>query len=159
MLERDGYATHEQISFRFPKVELLVKPKAVIECYENIPCNPCSTSCPFNAITIGKDINNIPQVDYDKCTGCGICVHSCPGLAIMVCEVLADKVRFKIPYEFLPRPIENEVWQAVNRKGDIIGEALIEKVSLNNRQDRTALVQVLVNKEFIYEFVTIRRES
>ena len=156
MLEKDGVATIEQVQSRFPSK--LIKPKAIIECYENIPCNPCSTSCPFNAITIGDDINNLPKVDFDKCTGCGICVYSCPGLAIMVCELVDDKARFKISYEFMPRPNENEIWYAVNRKGEVIGDCLIEKVSLTKRQDKTALVQVLVDRKLLYEFVTIRRK-
>ncbi|HEY8363935.1 MAG TPA: 4Fe-4S binding protein [Haloplasmataceae bacterium] len=158
MLEKDGVATIDQINSRFPDLQILVKPKAIIECFENIPCNPCSTSCPFEAITIGEDINNLPQVDYDKCTGCGVCVYICPGLAIKVCELVNDQARFKIPYEFVPYPKEKEIWYAVNRKGEIIGDALIEKVTLTSRQDRTALVQVLVDKKYLKDFVSIRRK-
>lgn len=158
MLEKTGVASMEQVKSRFPDLELLIKPKAIIECYENIPCNPCSTSCPFDAITIGEDINNLPKLNVDKCTGCGVCVYSCPGLAIMVCEVIDDKARFKISYEFLPRPQEQEIWHAVNRNGEVIGDAYIEKVSLTKRQDKTALVNVLVDKKLIYDFVTIRRK-
>ena len=156
MLKKDGVASLEQVISCFPERKYLVKPKAIIECYEKIPCNPCSTSCPFDAIHIGEDINNEPKVDFDKCTGCGICVYSCPGLAIMVCELVGDKVRFKISYEFLPYPNQGEVWDAVNREGQVIGKAIIEKFTLNNRQDRTALVNVIVDKDLLYDFVTIR---
>jgi ferredoxin len=31
---------------------------AVIECIEGIPCNPCETSCPVGAITVGDEITN-----------------------------------------------------------------------------------------------------
>ena len=158
MLEKTGVAEKTQVKSRFPAENLLVKPKAIIECYENIPCNPCSTSCPFDAITIGADINTMPVVDFNKCTGCGICVFSCPGLAIMVTELKDEKARFKIPYEFVPYPKEKEVWDAIDRSGAIIGDALIEKVSLSTRQDRTLLVQVLVDKDLLYDFVTIRRK-
>ncbi len=158
MLVKDGVATSEQVNSRFPNHEILIRPKAIIECYENIPCNPCSTSCPFEAITIGTDINNQPKVDFDKCTGCGVCIYNCPGLAIMVCQIEDNKVRFKISYEFLPYPNEGEVWYAINRKGEVIGDALIEKVALTKRQDRTALVQVLVDNAHLYDFVTIRRK-
>lgn len=158
MLEKDGVATKEQVYSRFPTQEILTKPKAIIECFENIPCNPCSTSCLFGAITIGEDINNLPRVDFDKCTGCGVCVYSCPGLAIMVSELVGNNARFKIPYEFLPYPKVEEVWYAVNRRGEVIGDAVIEKVTLTKRQDRTLLVQVLVDKTILYDFVTIRRK-
>ncbi|MCK7484965.1 MAG: 4Fe-4S binding protein [Bacillus subtilis] len=82
----------------------LVKPKAIIECYEDIPCNPCETSCPFGAIEIGPDINQQPRLIVEKCTGCSICVTSCPGLAIIVAQSDGVAGRLKLPYEFLPRP-------------------------------------------------------
>ncbi|MCK5761900.1 MAG: 4Fe-4S binding protein [Candidatus Izimaplasma sp.] len=127
------------------------------ECYEEIPCNPCSTSCPFDAIYIGEDINTPPIVDFEKCTGCGICVYNCPGLAIFTVQELNPKsARFKIPYELRPLPIKGEIWTGVNRSGEIITEVLIEKVSLSKRQDKTALIQVLVPLEFINDFITIR---
>jgi len=36
----------------------------------------CESVCPFGAI--GVDAENIPVVDEEKCTGCGICVKNCP---------------------------------------------------------------------------------
>ena len=91
MIKRTGVPTKEQIKGKFPSLEQLTKPKAIIECYQEIPCNPCSTSCPVGAITIGEDINQIPIIDFDRCTGCGMCVYSCPGLAIMVASIKEDK--------------------------------------------------------------------
>ncbi len=158
MLNKNGVPDLNLIKTRFPKQEILLKPKAITECYEDIPCNPCSTSCPFDAIHIGEDINETPKVDFDKCTGCGICVYNCPGLAIFTVQIIEDKARFKIPYEFIPYPLVDEIWDAVNRNGDIIGNAVIEKVSITKKQDRTALIQVIVPKELLYDFITIRRK-
>lgn len=157
MLKTDGIPTKKQVLSRFPNEELLDRPKAITECYEDIPCNPCSTSCPFDAIHIGEDINTPPVVDFDKCTGCGICVYSCPGLAIITVQELEHHLRYKIPYEFLPLPNTGDMWKAVNRNGDIIGNCIIEKVQQSKRQDKTALITVLVDKEHLYDFVTIRR--
>lgn len=157
MLNKTGVPTKDLIMSRFPNKELLIKPKAITECYEEIPCNPCSTSCPFEAITIGEDINTPPVVDFEKCTGCGICVYSCPGLAIMTVQVINDKVRFKIPYEFRPLPKVNDIYEGVNRNGEVITPVTIEKVTLTDKQDRTVLLQVLVPIEYLYDFVTIRR--
>ncbi|MBR4024904.1 MAG: 4Fe-4S binding protein, partial [Firmicutes bacterium] len=56
-------------------------PKAVIECTEDIPCNPCSTCCNFGAITIEGSISELPCLDEEKCTGCGLCIPACPGMA------------------------------------------------------------------------------
>jgi NADPH-dependent glutamate synthase beta subunit-like oxidoreductase len=36
----------------------------------------CSRQCPFDAITMSE--TNLPQVDYDRCTGCGNCEAACP---------------------------------------------------------------------------------
>jgi Fe-S-cluster-containing hydrogenase component 2 len=157
MLNKTGVPTLEQIKSRFPEKSNLVRPKAITECYEEIPCNPCSTSCPFEAIYIGENINTPPKVDFEKCTGCGICVYSCPGLAIFTVQELDDKLRFKIPYEMLPYPTKGEIWDGVNRDGKVICNVEIEKVQLSEKQDKTALISVLVDKEFLYDFVTIRR--
>ena len=36
----------------------------------------CSKVCTFGAITMNE--NNLPVVDYKKCTGCGVCAKECP---------------------------------------------------------------------------------
>ncbi len=157
MLNTNGVPDKKQIFSRFPDKKYILKPKAITECYEEIPCNPCSTSCPFDAIYIGEDINTAPIVDFEKCTGCGICVYNCPGLAIFIVQELDNEnARFKIPYELIPLPIKGETWSGVNRAGEVITKVLIEKVSLTEKQDKTALIQVLVPIEFINDFITIR---
>ncbi|MCK5761357.1 MAG: 4Fe-4S binding protein, partial [Candidatus Izimaplasma sp.] len=145
MLNTNGVADKSLVLSKFPDKEYLLKPKAITECYEAIPCNPCATSCPFDAIHIGEDINTPPTVDFDKCTGCGICVYNCPGLAIFTVQALdTENARFKIPYELCPLPIKGETWDGINRAGEVITKVLIEKVSLSEKQDKTALIQVLV---------------
>lgn len=159
MLNKTGVPTKEQVMSRFPDRAVLKKPKAIIECYEEIPCNPCSTSCPFDAIHIGEDINTKPVVNFDKCTGCGICVFNCPGLAIVVASDVKERTQFKIAYELNPKPKVNEVWHGVNRDGEVICDALIEKVMLTDKNDKTALVTVSVEQQYLYDFVTIRGKS
>jgi len=49
MLEKTGIATQEMVMNVFPSIERINKgPVAVIECFQNIPCNPCQTACRFN---------------------------------------------------------------------------------------------------------------
>ena len=40
-----------------------------------IGCGLCAKNCPENAIAM---INNIPVIDYEKCSGCLTCVAKCP---------------------------------------------------------------------------------
>lgn len=156
MLNKTGVPTLEQLLSKFPSLDKLNKPKAVIECYEDIPCNPCETSCPFDAIHIGDNINAQPVLDVDKCTGCTICVTACPGLAITVAEMFDDKVTFKIPYELTPLPNRGDVVKGVNRNGDVICDAVIERAVISRVANNTGLLTVSVPKEFVYDFITVK---
>lgn len=44
--------------------------------YGCIGFGDCETACPFDAIHVKED--GLPHVDYAKCTGCGLCVNTCP---------------------------------------------------------------------------------
>ena len=156
MLNKDGVAAPQQIVSLFPDKQALIKPKAILECFEEIPCNPCSTSCPVNAIEIGENINDKPQLHVDVCTGCGICIFSCPGLAIMVAQLRGDQAVFRVPYELLPLPDKGDVWHGIDRSGEIICDALIENISFTKRQDRTAILTVVVDATHLHTFSTVR---
>ncbi len=156
MLDKTGVPTEEMIRSKFPPLQVLMRPKAVLECYEDIPCNPCATNCPFHAITIADGLNSQPVLDYDRCTGCGVCISVCPGLAITVVQIINDKARFRIPYEFLPVPVPGETWPGVNRRGEVITDGKIVKVTTNKNQDKTVVVTVDVDKRFIHDFITIK---
>ena len=156
MLNKTGSPTKDLVLSKFFSNEILNRPKAIIECYEEIPCNPCSTSCPFDAIFIGENINTIPKLDVDLCTGCGICVTSCPGLAIMVAQIKGNQAHFKIAYEFNPKPKVGDIVDGINRKGEFISKCEILNVKMSDKQDKTALITVSVPIEYLHEFVTVR---
>jgi len=44
-----------------------------------IACRLCEKACTFDAIHV---IDNLAQIDYNKCTSCGACVKACPTKAI-----------------------------------------------------------------------------
>ena len=44
--------------------------------YGCIGFGDCVAVCQFDALHMGE--NGLPQVDYSKCTGCGMCVKECP---------------------------------------------------------------------------------
>ncbi len=124
-------------------------PVAIIECPQNIPCNPCVDACPFHAISM-NDINDLPKIDFEKCTGCGTCISKCPGLAIFVVDLTYsdNEVLIRIPYEFnLPKV--GETVSALNRKGKRIGEAKIVKVVEN--KNKTSVISLSVDKSIAME--------
>jgi len=45
----------------------------------------CTKVCPFGAIKLGAD--QLPEVDFNLCTGCGICVENCPQHVLKVLPV------------------------------------------------------------------------
>ena len=72
----DGFPSMEEIKEAngWPDEERFLKgPVAVVECVQQIPCNPCESACPFHAIHIGEPITNTPKVDKETCIGCGMC--------------------------------------------------------------------------------------
>ena len=162
MFEKTGVATKEMVMTKFPSAERIDKgPVAVVECYQKIPCNPCGTSCPCGAIAIGDDINNIPVRDEDRCTGCGVCVSKCPGLAIMIVDgsKSPDTVEFRIPYEFLPLPAVGEKVVGLDRAGQPVCEAVVKKVMNPPSFDRTPVVTLEVPRAYLYDFRNFRREA
>ena len=154
MLAQNGIPTAEDLALVMPTAERLAKgPVAVSECFQNIPCDPCYHSCKQQAIKPFTDINDRPQVDHDKCNGCGLCLMRCPGLAIFIVDQTysEDKALIKLPYEFLPLPVEGDTVDAVNRAGQTVGQARVEKVQSGGKLDGTNVVWLSVPKELSME--------
>ncbi len=137
---------------RLPNKKQLEKGVAIIECVQNIPCNPCVDACPFNAISM-KDINDLPVVDFDKCIGCGQCIGVCPGLAIFVVKQIDDKALISLPYEFLPVPSVNDKVKALDRKGEFVDDVVVKKVV---KRGKTWVVTVLADAENAMNIRNIR---
>ncbi len=156
MIEKDGVASETLYRRQFPRdTTVLKRAKAVIECYKEIPCNPCETKCPVEAIQIGADINARPIIDFTRCTGCGICVAICPGLAITLRKIEGDKAVLTCPYELLPRPEKGDLLDVLNRHGTTIGQGRVLKVSDKTHQNKTVLVHVSMDKSLLFDAMTI----
>jgi len=141
--EKDGILDLKFL--KLPSKKQLEKGVAIIECIQNIPCNPCVDSCPTGAISM-KDINDLPVMDYDKCIACCKCVGICPGLAIFVVKCKDDKALITLPYEFLPEPVVGEKVQALDRAGKIVGVGIVKKVV---NKDKTFVVTIEVKKDLL----------
>lgn len=127
-------------------------PVAVIECLEEIPCNPCETVCPKKAITVGEPITNLPKV-HDICTGCGRCVAVCPGLAIFIVDRTYSETEsaITVPYELFPFPNKGDKIIGLNRQGGSVCDGTVIKVNSNKSFNRTNLVTIAVPKKFSNE--------
>jgi Fe-S-cluster-containing hydrogenase component 2 len=152
-LSQTGYLSEEEIKNGpgIPSESRRKKgPVAVIECIQDIPCNPCEASCRAGAISVGEDITNLPSLDEEKCVGCQTCVPICPGQAIfMVDESLPDgRATVMMPYEFLPLPDKGEIVTALDRAGNELGDATVTAVRKTERMDETAVVTIEVPKEW-----------
>jgi Fe-S-cluster-containing hydrogenase component 2 len=152
-----GYLPLEVIKKKIalPSKEKMEKGTVVIiECVEDIPCDPCADSCKNGAI-IKESLTAPPIVDYEKCTGCALCVASCPGLAIFVVDYSReDKALVYIPYEMLPVPQKGDRGNALDRSGKQIGSAEVEKVLKGKRG--TIILGILVEKDLAMNVRSIR---
>ena len=140
---------------KLPSEKQLEKGVAILECVQEIPCNPCVDSCPVNAISM-KDINAPPVIDFDKCIGCRKCVGLCPGLAIFVVKVKDGKSLITLPYEFLPVPKAGDKVKALDREGEIREEGIIRKVV---KKDKTMIITVEVSEDLAMDIRNIRVDT
>lgn len=121
----------------------------VIECTQNIPCNPCQEACKFGCILVGDQITQLPVITETKqCSGCGMCVATCSGQAIFLVNEDYDEAAATValPYEFLPMPGVGDRGTAFDRAGNPVCEAEVVKVMQTAAFDRTAVLTIKVPK-------------
>ena len=165
-LLKDGFFDPEELE-KLPgvpsKERLMQGPVVVIECAQEIPCDPCEQACHKKAIQIGDSIINLPILDADKCTGCGLCIASCPGQAIFVVDMTYSdtEAAVQLPYEFLPYPEEGQVVDGLNRAGEKVCSAKVLKVLNPKKFDRTAVITITVPKQYAMEVrnIALKRKS
>jgi len=160
MLERTGVPTEENLEKIYPdKKRLTQGPVVIIECFQKIPCDPCAISCKFGAIKPFKDINDLPQVDFNKCTGCGVCISACPGLAIFVLDenYSENESLIKLPYEMLPLPQKEEKVCALDRNGHTL--CRVKVVRFQKIKNKTNVVSIVVPKKLSGKIRSIKVED
>jgi len=160
MLEKTGIPTDDDLEKVIPDKKRLARgPVVTIECFQRIPCDPCAISCKLGAIKPFKDINDLPMVDFDKCTGCGICISSCPGLAIFVIDMnySDEKSLIKLPHEMLPLPEKGEDVYALDRAGSILGKVKVVRVL--KIKNKTNIISLEVPKSMVMKVRSIKMEG
>lgn len=151
--EKTGILSKKDL--KLPSKKQLEKGVAIIECVQEIPCNPCVDSCPVNAISM-KDINALPIADYDKCIGCGSCIGVCPGLAIFLIKIKENKALITLQYEFLPVPEIGSKVKALDREGKVVDKAIVKKVV---KKGKTMVITIEASANLAMDIRNIRVDS
>jgi Fe-S-cluster-containing hydrogenase component 2 len=162
MLINDGIISSEELKAALPPEERFNKgPVAIIECLQDIPCDPCVAACPVQAIQMREGITDKPVLDFEKCTGCGLCVPKCPGLAIFVVQknIAPGKSAVSMSYELLPIPEKDQMVTLLDRAGKPSGKGKVLRVINPPKYDKTAVVTVEVPEELVMEIRAIKVEQ
>jgi Fe-S-cluster-containing hydrogenase component 2 len=137
---------------QIPSEKQLEKGVAILECVQEIPCNPCVESCPVHAISM-KDINAPPVNDFEKCIGCTKCVGVCPGLAIFVVKIAGKKAWVTLPYEFVPGPRVGDIVKALDRTGAVRSKAIVKKVITRGK---TMVITIEIDSDLAMDIRNIK---
>jgi Fe-S-cluster-containing hydrogenase component 2 len=153
-VEKTGIPSQEELisSPGYPRPEDFAKgPIGVIECVQEIPCNPCELACHQGAITVGEPITNLPYFEAGRCTGCGLCIANCPGQAIFLVhrDYSEDEALVTFPFEYLPYPREGDLVRAVNRAGEVTCPARVVKVQVPRAFDQTAVITIAIPRAYV----------
>ena len=159
MLQETGIPIQEDILDVTPPPDRFAKgPVVIVECFQEIPCNPCVDACKFHAITKKRDINDLPIVDFNKCNGCGVCIAQCPGLAIFVVDKTysASHAVVRIPYEFVPVPEKGQFACGLDRAGEEKGWFEVVRVMSGGARNKTTIVWLAVPQDLAMEIRSIK---
>jgi NADPH-dependent 2,4-dienoyl-CoA reductase/sulfur reductase-like enzyme/Fe-S-cluster-containing hydrogenase component 2/bacterioferritin-associated ferredoxin len=130
----------------------------VIHCIQEIPCNPCATVCPTHSITLkGDPIMGIPEYS-GRCTGCGLCVAICPGLAITLVDYRDDPLfpTVTVPYEVgNVSVVTGQSVATVDIDGNFLGDMEVIAVK-QNKKKKTQLIRLTCPKEIAKRIVSFQ---
>ena len=157
----NGYLSKEELENLpgIPSRERMEKGAvAVIECAQEIPCNPCVDACKYGAIVIEGSITELPILIEDKCIGCGSCLAICPGQAIFLVDMTYSDAEgtVNVPYEYVPLPKAGDIVDGLNRGGEVVCQAEVKHVVNAKVNDRTPIVTLIVPKDMVMEVRSLR---
>ncbi len=118
----------------------------VFNCGQEIPCNPCTSVCPKNAIYIDPDnMMDVPVFKAENgCIGCMQCVAICPGLAVTLVDFRkdTDMPTITLPYEFGDKELSvGDKAVVTDKEGAPLGEYEVVSLKKAGKVTNTYLVQ------------------
>jgi Fe-S-cluster-containing hydrogenase component 2/bacterioferritin-associated ferredoxin len=163
-LTYDGYPTVDEIKLAngWPSDARFAKgPVAILECIQEIPCNPCEGACPAGAIQVGVPITNVPRLDETLCTGCGNCIADCPGMAIFVIDMTfsENEATVSFPFEYFPLPEKGDSVDALNRAGEFVCKSRVVRILNPQKNNHTPVITIAIPKKHAENVRTILRSG
>ena len=156
------YKTQELLKSRPGKIYEMKYPNRkdgvypILNCVQEIPCNPCSTICPKNAIVIEGNLMNLPKFT-GECIGCEMCVAICPGLAITLVDWRKGEPVVTIPFEFEDNVVKvGDIVDVTDRLGNVLGRGLVVKSRKVKRFGNTRLLKLKVSPDIAEKVSGIR---
>jgi len=151
--------SHPGKVFERPTIKLSTETfKPVIHCDQEIPCNPCTSVCPKGSINLKGNQNSIMDLPYfeGECTGCGLCMSVCPGLAITLAKQIDDNfVELILPHEFNPDFEAGDKIRCTDKDGNFLEETEVIKHRFNKKY-KTYLVHVKATVENAQKIAGVR---
>lgn len=139
----------------------------VLHCRQEIPCNPCTSVCPYGLIEIdGTDIRSLPWYIAERtgkeCIGCGRCVIICPGLAITLVDYREEGSMpvVSIAYELAEGRIAiGDKVTVLDTEGTPLGKVETTNISAVPGNDHTVIVKVKAPKDYAKRIAGIRIQA
>ncbi len=166
-IPEEFYKTQEILKSRpgkkFYEVKLPEKKEGVypvINCVQEIPCNPCEVVCPKDAIKIGEPITNVPEY-VGGCIGCEICVAKCPGLAITLVDWRKEDPIVTVPFEFEPDEYfkVGDMVEVTDRFGNLLGKAEVIRIRRRTVSKGTHIVKLKASRGIAEKIAGIRIQT
>lgn len=147
----------------YPRQQIKLKEnfQPLIHCLQEIPCNPCVSVCPANAIQLHPRLHNILDVpEYTGiCTGCMQCVAICPGLAVTLARQRNEKhAELVLPYEFIPDFGPGATLPLTDIEGNYLEDGTVRHIGFH-KKTRTTLLTLEVSLRNATEIAGIRVQA